>query len=138
MKCIIASLLFALAAAAQTTQLPNTGCPSEGYPTPSGTPRVGFTFGTDYFPIGRSIDFVAIGPQASVTPVPTYYTCGQPCTQALVPQIILPGDSWSVPVPNNASLVGVCFVVQHILVSSAPPGPTCVSLTGALQVCIQP
>lgn len=121
---------------AQTTNLPGTGCLTQGYPSPNGQPRIGQVFGTDYDP-GRSQAFSAVGTLAPVLlPLPPAIACQSGCRIGINPIAVVSGPSWAVTIPANAALVGTCLGAQVVLFGLI--GPPCVELSGAVQFCIQP
>ncbi|MBK8096851.1 MAG: hypothetical protein IPK26_07075 [Planctomycetes bacterium] len=131
-----AALLSGAFLPAQVTNLPGTGCFTQGYPTANGQPRIGQTFGTDYDP-GRAQAFSAVGTVAPVPlPLPPAIACQSGCLIGINAIAVVAGPSWAVTIPANPALVGTCLGAQVALFGLI--GPPCVELTGAVQFCIQP
>jgi hypothetical protein len=132
----LAALAITDRAAAQVSRVPNSGCRNSEYPTPVGNPAIGQGFGaicpecrpghTPFVLVGTAPANLAIRPPAVCT--------ATPCVLATRPEILLFGSSaWRVVIPNDPRLIGLCFYVQC---GCADPREHCITLSGALQVCI--
>lgn len=127
--------VLATAAAAQVTNLPNTGCPTQGFPTPIGSPSLGQSFGTSYT-AGRALVFSAVGLAIPPAPLPVPPACLPGCNVGVAPLLVFDSPQWSIVVPNDPGLLGTCLAAQHALLGLI--GPPCIELSGAVQFCIQP
>lgn len=120
---------------AQVTRVSPSGCRGAAYPTPVGSTSVGSGFGVQCPPsTTNNVPFMVIGLRNVMQPITPPTACGGPCILTPRPDSFLPGVSaWRILIPRDPRLVGVCFYVQC---GEADRRNSCVTLTGALEVCI--
>ncbi len=119
---LLIATALAVAAPAQVTVMPGSGCPNAPTPTHSPTARIGQTFQFGHScPLPRTA-FAILGlPGNGAISFGLPYTCVPgPCVWSLAPiagsyyEFPMTGavGSWQLPIPNVAGLVGTTWAIQ--------------------------
>jgi hypothetical protein len=129
------SFLFAAPAHAQVYKIPGSGCPNSTFGLPSGNATIGNPWAYRCDPCRpNQAAFVIVGVPGANVAFNQPLTCVPgPCVLACDPILAVP-DGWSVQIPLDRTLIGVCLCVQCACVDRSVP---CFTLAGAAQVCIQ-
>lgn len=132
----LACLCVADRAAAQCFPIPGTGCPGQNPVVCNTAPAIGtnFTFSCPAS-CGPSVaQSIILGIPILPLPLPSPPLCVTGCNLGCQPMNVFPGPTFTIPIPNNITLVGVQLCLQC---ACQIAGTICLTVSQATLVVIQ-
>jgi len=138
LRVVLSLALVVAPVLAQNTQIPGSGCAGAPF-TSAPDARVGQALSWSCpICLGTATHLTVIGvPLPALLPLQPPATCASSgtCFLACDPILVIQGASSRLPIPADPRLVGACLCAQCACYDL---NFACLSVMGALQICIQP